>query len=210
MTLKALLAGVAGAAMLTAGGMSSAAVIFETGADGPANANVFWDLDDGSDDQVTGEVKNTGVAVLAESDGEAITTDDNGVVWVVPVDGGFVSLTFSLFGLGFESFEVDLKDPVGGNPDWEVTFETNDGSFQTFTDFNGGFVSAYTDDGTFITSVTFTTNADIEGVGQVRFGGLETGVIPEPTSWALMILGFGGIGALLRQRRRGAGAAVTI
>ena len=91
-----------------------------------------------------------------------------------------------------------------------MTFETDDGSFQTFTDFNGGFVSAYTDDGTFITSVTFTTNADIEGVGQVRFGGLETGVIPEPATWAMMIMGFGGIGALLRQRRRSVASAVTI
>jgi len=206
MGLKALMAGVAGAALLSSAGIASAAVIFETGADGPANKNVFWDLDDGLDDEVNGFINNTTIGVLAKSDGEAITTDDNGVVWVVPVDGGFVSLTFSLVGFGFESFEVDLKDPVGGNPDWIVTFETDDGSTETFTDFNGGFVSAYTDDGSLIQSVTFTTNADIEGVGQVRFGGID-GVIPEPTSWALMILGFGGVGAMLRRQRRSVGFA---
>ena len=32
-------------------------------------------------------------------------------------------------------------------------------------------------------------------------------VVPEPTTWALMIMGFGGAGALLRQRRRQAVAA---
>jgi hypothetical protein len=33
------------------------------------------------------------------------------------------------------------------------------------------------------------------------------GGVPEPAAWALMILGFGGIGAVLRQRRRGLAAA---
>jgi hypothetical protein len=32
--------------------------------------------------------------------------------------------------------------------------------------------------------------------------GCETGVVPEPGTWALMILGFGGAGAALRHRRR--------
>lgn len=208
MTFKALMAG-AGAAMLVSAGSASAAVIFETGADGPANKNVQWTLDDGLDDTVNGFINNTAVGVTAVAgDGELITTDDNGVVWVTPVDGGFTTLTFSLVGLGFEAFEVDLKDPTGGNPDWSVTFETDDGSTQTFDDFNGGFVSAYTDDGSLIQSVTFTTNADITGVGQVRFGGVA-GVIPEPASWALMIMGFGGMGVVLRRRRRSAGYAVT-
>lgn len=31
--------------------------------------------------------------------------------------------------------------------------------------------------------------------------------VPEPTSWALMILGFGGVGAVVRSRKRSAGAA---
>src|SRR5688572_29312248 len=97
MKLKALLAGVAGAAMLATVGTASAAVIFETGADGPANKNVFWDLDDGTDNTVTGFINNTTIGVIAESD-ELITTDDHGVVWVVPVDGGFTTLTFSLDG----------------------------------------------------------------------------------------------------------------
>ena len=35
---------------------------------------------------------------------------------------------------------------------------------------------------------------------------IETGVVPEPSTWALMIAGFGSAGAMLRRRRRAAAA----
>jgi hypothetical protein len=31
--------------------------------------------------------------------------------------------------------------------------------------------------------------------------------VPEPTTWAMMIIGFGGVGALMRRRRRDGGLA---
>lgn len=35
----------------------------------------------------------------------------------------------------------------------------------------------------------------------VHWDTLQTGAVPEPTTWALMILGFGGVGAIIRRRR---------
>ena len=49
-----------------------------------------------------------------------------------------------------------------------------------------------------IRSVTFSTNGQF-GVDNFTFA--ETGGVPEPTSWALMIGGFGLTGAALRRRR---------
>ncbi|HEX7947292.1 MAG TPA: PEPxxWA-CTERM sorting domain-containing protein, partial [Phenylobacterium sp.] len=38
--------------------------------------------------------------------------------------------------------------------------------------------------------------------GTLRFVSIDTtGGVPEPATWAMMILGFGGIGAVLRRRR---------
>jgi hypothetical protein len=207
MMLKTILAGAATAALLIGAGPAAATVIFETGADGPANKNVDWTADDGLDDTVTGFINNTTVGVRVQSDGEPITTDGVGVVWVTPVDGGFTNLTFSLIGYDFSAFEVDLKDPTGDNDTWSVTFLTDDGSSQVFNNFNGGFVSAYTTDGSRIQSVSFTTNADITGVGQVRFG--DFAVVPEPATWAMMIAGFGGVGTLLRRRRHASASALV-
>ena len=42
---------------------------------------------------------------------------------------------------------------------------------------------------------------------RVEFGGATVGAIPEPGTWALMIGGFGGAGAMLRRNRRQAVAA---
>ncbi len=198
---KMLFAGAAAALALGAAGSTSAAVIFETGADGPANKNVDWIEEDVSsgDNLIEGFINGTTIGVRAVGDEDLKTSGSSGVVWIVADDGGLRTLTYSLVGYNFASFEVDLKDPRGNNGRWEVTFETNDGSTETFTNFNGGFVSAYTDDGSLLTSVKFTTNADISGSGQTRFGGMVA--VPEPSTWALMLLGFGGAGAMIRRRR---------
>lgn len=44
------------------------------------------------------------------------------------------------------------------------------------------------------------------GAGQFRYA-LATSVVPEPTTWALMIVGFGAAGSMIRMRRRGLAAA---
>ncbi len=59
-----------------------------------------------------------------------------------------------------------------------------------------------------IAYVTFAPKDNIfffgYGLDDLTFNsGPSGGGVPEPASWALMILGFGGVGALLRQRRRG-------
>jgi hypothetical protein len=43
------------------------------------------------------------------------------------------------------------------------------------------------------------------GAGTLTFG--SSGVVPEPATWALMIIGFGGVGACIRRRRDAAPAA---
>lgn len=50
------------------------------------------------------------------------------------------------------------------------------------------------------------------GLGEVAFRSTAlapppTGAVPEPGAWALMILGFGGVGATLRRRRQGFAAS---
>jgi hypothetical protein len=59
-----------------------------------------------------------------------------------------------------------------------------------------------------ITSVTLgSTNTNAFEISDVA--GIPAGGVPEPTSWALMILGFGSAGAMLRNQRRRQAVAAT-
>ncbi len=51
-----------------------------------------------------------------------------------------------------------------------------------------------------------TVGADIDAVGAISTRRL-TAAVPEPATWAMMLLGFGGLGAMLRRRRSLAPAA---
>jgi hypothetical protein len=64
-----------------------------------------------------------------------------------------------------------------------------EGSLPAFSDFVAPA-------GTVITSLTLTTTNAFSGIA---IGGAD---VPEPASWAIMVVGFAGLGASLRRRRR--------
>ena len=51
-----------------------------------------------------------------------------------------------------------------------------------------------------------STGFDVDSVGYANFA-LIAGVVPEPSTWAMMILGFGAVGGVLRRRSGAAKAA---
>lgn len=50
-------------------------------------------------------------------------------------------------------------------------------------------------------------DASVGGIDNIRYD--LQGAVPEPATWAMMILGFGGVGTLLRHRRRSPFAALA-
>jgi hypothetical protein len=93
---------------------------------------------------------------------------------------------------------------------------------------NGGnaYISFFRDDGSLIESFTLNNLPLIAGFGFTRDGGLhdirgvsiwndditgfgvtniryDVSSVPEPATWAMMLLGFGAIGVTMRRRRRG-------
>jgi hypothetical protein len=92
----------------------------------------------------------------------------------------------------------------------QETLTFSDGSSQiinTPASINGGgaFIG-FTDFGKSIVSVTYNATNDIVSIDDVRFHAASGGV-PEPATWAMMLMGFGGLGAVVRNRRRAFSAA---
>ncbi len=57
------------------------------------------------------------------------------------------------------------------------------------------------------TAVTILGNSGAEYIGLDNVSVVETAAIPEPATWAMMLVGFGALGAALRSRRKMAAAA---
>ncbi|HEX5264565.1 MAG TPA: PEPxxWA-CTERM sorting domain-containing protein [Phenylobacterium sp.] len=86
-------------------------------------------------------------------------------------------------------------------PGSSVFFTSDFTNFTDFTDLAFDFAFASP------TTITHQTGKALSSFNASSTGTFEGVAIPEPATWALMILGFGGAGAALRRRRRAAALA---
>ena len=119
------------------------------------------------------------------------------------VDGYTETLTFSA---AVGTFSADFARSAGSN-DGEIILSafngatlvaTSSGSFGALAEWMSLSIAGVTFD-----SVTWSgsgTDFHPYGVDNVVFGAAQGGV-PEPAAWALMLVGFGGLGVALRRRR---------
>jgi hypothetical protein len=168
--------------------------------DGNANT-VFGRSDTG------GEVKFTANTAVDITNGfasisDATPKDADFFSLVINPDEAFTTLDFSLQFLEATDFTIDFA-LVGGVTGTLGTLTQN-------SDRLFDFLISGTD-GEVFDSVTITSSGSpIKLVKQVSFelaqggGGTDpdTGAVPEPGTWAMMLLGFGGMGVAMRRRRR--------
>ena len=110
--------------------------------------------------------------------------------------------SFGVFTTGVE--EADSAERNFSGDALGVAFDTN-----LFTDVNAGRsqllnpgeTSAIFQFRVAATNFTVGTFTAQDGIAVTALGYSPTAAIPEPASWALMILGFGGAGAMIRHRR---------
>jgi hypothetical protein len=105
---------------------------------------------------------------------------------------------------GFTAAEFNFNPLTGGGAPapFSVTISTNTGSNQTFDVGNQrfGILAAA---GETITSVQITTPTGAFGAfTQLRITPAAVTAVPEPGTWAMMLVGFGAVGASMRRRRR--------
>lgn len=98
------------------------------------------------------------------------------------VGGPTIDFTTPLYGMTVVSFHVGAAKGAAGDVGYEGT---------AFYEFNAGHLPGGLD--------TFSFNRP--GLSNARLFSTGTPGIPEPASWALMILGFAGLGATLRRHR---------
>ncbi len=108
-------------------------------------------------------------------------------------DGGtFNDLEFNVFGGTATGVNFTLFDDAGT----EFNFFSELTNGENFFGFQGVL-------GQSIASASLTAVGGVIGdVRQIRFDAVNVGAVPEPGTWAMMLIGFGAVGAAMRRSRR--------
>ena len=99
------------------------------------------------------------------------------------------------------SFSAGLQSAL---PDAPATFDLFKGSSLLASGVGTGNVNispVTIGAGTYTLSITGAVDSSLESEGGFQFSGTPSAV-PEPATWAMMLIGFGGLGAALRGSRR--------
>lgn len=137
---------------------------------------------------------NVGHSIWADGTQGVITiTFDQNALGFLPTAAGLV-WTDGVNPITFQAFDqngVLLGTITGNNADGVFTGTTGDDAFYGATNAGG------------ISRLTITDPSGIE-IDQIQYGLLaQVGIpLPEPDTWATMLLGFGAIGCALRRRKR--------
>jgi hypothetical protein len=95
---------------------------------------------------------------------------------------------------GSTSILVNGININGGSFQQNFAVDANGENFFTVTAINGQLITGI--------SLTAISGATFDDVRQVRLGGFSTvGAVPESSTWAMMILGFAGVGFIAYRRR---------
>lgn len=197
---KAYLLFAAPMALLGVAQPAYAAVTFgdQTVNNGTVLDNVLLD-DQQTGNPVTGTTNQGATGITFTSATDTLLTQASGQAVITAVDGLLNSVTFFLTnGWTFTNFEFNLQGSE--TPLQDVTLHTNlqDHVYNNF-DSNGANWAGAASNGEVFTSVTWTTNGSgYDAMKQIRLGGFAPAV-PEPSTWAMMLIGFGAIGAFMRR-----------
>jgi hypothetical protein len=197
-----------GAASFVFQNSANAALVISTG-NGSFDENVQYQSPVSSNGGFTlTTTTNAGTSVTFNSN-EAIV-GSGGQATITGTDGNIGFLTWMLTSptLGYSDgvFKVTPASGAGGATSVTVTAVDEFGaSFSQILNIPAsGFFNVDGTSSELIRSITVSANGQLDDIRQVRLGGVDTitAAVPEPSTWAMMILGFSGVGFVAYRRRR--------
>ena len=162
---------------------------------------------------VTGTVGIGGPTVNFTSTNGNLDTNTGAATIFRTDDGILTQLTFTLLTGSFTAAEFDLLQ--GSDSTIDITLTAVGGGTSTFSVVNptgSNIFNIIAGAGEAYTTASFsTTGGGFDTFKQLRLVlGSPTTAVPEPATWAMMLLGFGGIGMAMRRSRKSNGRLLQI
>ena len=137
------------------------------------------------------------------SNSDALTGDASGQAVVTASVGLLNNLTFMVNG---STFTVATFNLIGNATGFIFGTAVDGTAFARAFALGSGsnFFGIVATDGDVLTGFTINSVAGFQDLRQLRLGGVVATVtaVPEPGTWALMLIGFGAVGISMRRRRR--------
>ena len=135
-----------------------------------------------------------------------LNIEANGQATITAADNRLNNITFNLNSGSYSRAEFNLNDIDNTDFFVMITSLFNGVVSQTSQTFNAKMngsnrfgVEAL--NGATLTGLTITSSNGFGSLTQLRIAPGTFGAVPEPSTWALMLVGFGAIGASMRRRR---------
>jgi hypothetical protein len=152
---------------------------------------------------------NTSVSIMSMNAELLSSTTSNGQSRFISTDGSLdFARVFLTQGGSFTEAEFNLFGALAGTTAVDITVSgiingVQSSITQNFALGNGeNFLGFQATGGDVITSIAFNTNGDgVTDLRQLRVGGVSA--VPEPATWAMMLIGFGAVGYSMRRRKVG-------
>ncbi|MES2897868.1 MAG: PEPxxWA-CTERM sorting domain-containing protein [Pseudomonadota bacterium] len=204
---KLLIAGFAAAA-LTVAAPASAAVIFTFTPGAPSPGPGYTVINDFSD--ATGIVGANFQIKTPPADANGAppaNSDPSGTPYLSVLGGGSATITFLSAVSGFQfdwgsidDYNILTINSTGADPVIIPGLNfTNPANGNQVSPGTNGLFSVYGNAGEKFNSITLTSRTNSFEIDNLA---TPTSAIPEPATWAMMIVGFGAVGGVLRSSRR--------
>ena len=143
---------------------------------------------------------------ITTTDSLGLNIEANGQATITAVDNRLNNITFNLNSGSYSRAEFNLNDIDNTDFFVMITSLFNGVVSQTSQTFNAQMngsnrfgVEAL--NGATLTGLTINSSNGFGSLTQLRIAPGTFGAVPEPSTWALMLVGFGAIGASMRRRR---------
>lgn len=184
-----------------------AAIIFSASGGGTGDNVTFQNVTGAGTSTLT-TFTNKGDGVTFTSSTDTLLVPSNGQSRIVAGDGSLNELKWFLTdltkGTKLDIFNISTPDQRNGTPATSVTIYA-DGQSQTFSLGRGSnFFSVSATGADVIDSVRIVmTGGIVDDVEQVRLGTIASiSAVPEPTTWAMMLIGFCGLGFMVYRKKK--------